>query len=247
MAGVRRPAMAAVVERRLAERRGRLGGDVRSARVRRHWSQAELAERAGIGRLVVSRIERGIGRIDLEAVERVSVALDVALVLALGRDPREDVADAGHLAMQELVLRAGRAAGFDVQFELGTRPAEPWRSIDVALGSARMRIAIVIECWNTIGDIGAGSRSTSRKEAELEAAALARWGPDARARSLWVVRATARNRSIVARYPQVFATRFPGSSRGWVATVTTGSEPPDAPGLVWCDVGATRIFGWRRG
>jgi hypothetical protein len=65
-------------------------------------------------------------------------------------------------------------------------------------------------------------------------------------RGVWVVRATARNRALVARYPEVFAARFPGSSARWVAALTTGALPPSQPGLVWSDVGATRLFAWRR-
>jgi hypothetical protein len=52
---------------------------------------------------------------------------------------------------------------------------------------------------------------------------------------VWVVRETARNRALLARYPEIFASVFTGSSRGWVLALTTGSEPPDEPGLVWCD------------
>lgn len=205
-----------------------------------------MAQRAGVGRLVIGRAERAVGPLDLETLERISIALGVPLILDLGRDLLEDVADAGHLAMQELVLRVTRMAGFDVRFELPTRPAEPWRSIDVAVASEARRLAIEIECWNTISDVGAASRSTARKQAELEAIALARWGPDARVRSVWVVRATARNQALAARYPEVFAARFPGSSKAWLKALTTGSEPPEESGLVWSDVGATRLFAWRR-
>ena len=196
--------------------------------------------------MIVGRAERSIGPIELETLERISMALGVALVVDLGRDPLDDVADAGHLAMQELVLRVTRRAGFDVRFELPTRPAEPWRSIDVAVASEARRLAIEIECWNTIGDVGAASRSSGRKQAELEAFALARWGGQARTRSVWVVRATSRNQALIARYPEVFAARFPGSSKAWIGTLTIGSEPPEEWGLVWSDVGATRLFPWRR-
>ena len=44
--------------------------------------------------------------------------------------------------------------------------------------------------------------------------------------------------------PEVFASRFPGSSR--VEALTRGDPPPAEPGLVWCDVSATRLFAWRR-
>ena len=214
--------------------------------MRRGWTQAELAERAGLGRQVVGRAERGIGPIDLETLEQISIALDVPLVLDFGRDRAREVSDAGHLGMQELVLRLGRTAGLEPQFELATKPAEPWRSSDAALANERYRILIGAECWNEIGDVGASSRSSTRKQAELEDLAAARWGPDGRASHVWVVRATARNRDLVARYPEVFAARFPGSSRAWVDALTTGAEPPEEPGLVWCDVGATRVYEWRQ-
>lgn len=242
----RRSTVHAEAARRSRERRARLGGQIHSARLRRAWTQADLADRAGLGRQVVGRAERGVGPIDLETLERISIALDVPLVLNLDRDRAEDVSDAGHLAMQELVLRLGGTAGREPHFELATKPADPWRSSDAALADDPRRLLIGVECWNEIGDVGASSRSSTRKQAELEALAVARWGPDGRARHVWVVRATARNRDLVARYPEVFAARFPGSSRAWVEALTTGAEPPSEPGLVWCDVGATRLYEWRR-
>ena len=62
----------------------------------------------------------------------------------------------------------------------------------------------------------------------------------------WVVRATRANRALIARYPELFATRFPGSSLAWLATLTTGRSAPTHAGLIWCDVGATRLFAMRR-
>ena len=158
----------------------------------------------------------------------------------------EATADVGHLAIQELVLRLGRAAGYAGSFELPTRPAEPWRSVDVGLASDARRRLLLSECWNTIGDVGAAARSSARKLAELEDLATARWGDAAQVGLVWVVRASARNRSLIARYPEVFASRFPASSRAWVEALTAGTPPPSAPGLVWCDVGATRLYEWRR-
>ncbi len=143
-------------------------------------------------------------------------------------------------------MRLGRRAGWGTAVELPTRPAEPWRSVDVALTSERHRVILVCECWNSIGDIGAGMRSTDRKRGELAQVAVGRWGADARAASLWIIRATVRNRALVARYPEVFASRFPGSSRVWAAAIVTGGPVPEQPGLVWADVNATRLLEWRR-
>jgi transcriptional regulator with XRE-family HTH domain len=243
---LRRPALAAEAERRLRERLTHIGGDAKAMRTRRSWTQGELADLSGLGRMVVSRLERGVGPLDLETLERVGVALEVPVNAGFGRDPRVDVADAGHLAMQELVLRLGRARGFTGGFELPTRPAEPWRSIDVVLASKAKARMICVECWNTIGDIGAAARASTRKAAELEQMAVGRWGVEAKVGLLWVIRSTARNRALVARYPEVFSARFPSSSRDWIAALTEGRDPPEVPGLVWCDVDATRVFEWRR-
>jgi transcriptional regulator with XRE-family HTH domain len=242
----RRPVLITEAERRWRERRARLGGDIRTSRVRRKWSQAELARRAGVGRSVIGRAERGTGSLDLEALERIAVALSVPLVIAFGRDPRDEIADAGHLAMQELVIRYARKVGFTTAFELPTRPSEPWRSTDVGLGDGVRHILIGAECWNTFGDIGASTRSSTRKLAELEQMAIARWGPDGRAATVWVVRSTARNHALIQRYPEVFATRFPGPSTGWVKALTEGGEVPTEPGLVWCDLATGKLHAWRR-
>lgn len=246
MPRVRRPAAEAEVERRLQERGSRLGGQIRALRARRQWSQQDLGDRAALGRLVISRLERGVGPFDVAALERLGLAFGVPLRVEFGRDPREDIADAGHLAMQELLLRTARHAGYSVEFELPTRPAEPWRSIDVGLANPRRQRAIAAECWNTIGDVGAASRSSARKRSELDAMWSGRWGEDAQVGLVWVVRATKRNRLLVERYPEVFRSRFPGSSRLWVRAIVEGTDFPPHPGLIWCDVAATRLFHWRR-
>jgi transcriptional regulator with XRE-family HTH domain len=246
VSGARRSAVAAEAARRSREQRAQLGGDVRQSRQRRNWTQEELADRAGISRHVVGRIERATTRLDIDALQRIGMALDRRLEIRLGRDALEHPADAGHLAIQELVLRLGRACGYTGTFELPTRPTEPWRSADVALAAPQRRILILSECWNTFGDVGAASRSSTRKVTELEDLATARWGTEARVGLVWVVRATARNRALLARYPEIFASRFPGPSRAWVRALTEGIIPPAEPGLVWCDVAATRLVEWRR-
>jgi transcriptional regulator with XRE-family HTH domain len=242
----RRSGLVIEADRRTREHRAQLGAEIRSSRLRRHWTQQHLAERAGVDRQIVGRVERATTRLDVDVLQRIGIALNRFLEIRFGRDSLEQPADAGHLAMQELVLRLGRTNGFVGEFEMSTRPAEAWRSIDVVLASRARRLLILNECWNTFGDIGAAARATMRKAAELEALAAGRWGADVTVRVVWIVRATARNRALLARYPEVFASRFPGSSRAWVEALTNGSTPPNEPGLVWCDVAATRLVEWRR-
>ena len=198
--------------------------------------------------MVISRAERGLGGgLTLDAWQRIGIALGMPMFVSLRRDPLAETRDAPHLAIQELVLRSARKSGYGGTFELPTKPLEPARSIDVGLIDDRHRRVIVDECWNTFGDIGAAARSSDRKVAEAEAFATARWGEDDHQVGLvWTVRSTAANRALIARYPEVFAARFPGSSSGWVDALTSGSPPPKRPGLIWCDAATTRLFAWRR-
>ena len=248
MTARRRTALAVEAERANAAQLAALGAEVRRARLRRRLTQAQLGARTGLSRMAISRAERGLGGgLTLDAWQRIGIALGVPVFVSLRRDHLAETRDAPHLAMQELVLRTGRGAGYTGTFELPTKPLEPARSIDVGLIDDRHRRVVVDECWNTFGDIGAAARSSDRKVAEAEALAFARWGDvEHHVGLVWTVRATAANRALVARYPEVFAAQFPGSSIGWVDALTTGAPPPSQPGLIWCDVAMTRLFAWRR-
>jgi transcriptional regulator with XRE-family HTH domain len=248
MARVRRPELLAEAARRNAALMARLGQELRASRKRRRLTQAQLGLVIGVVQSTISRMERGRGgSLSMDLWQRAFAAVERELVLVVGRDRLEEPADAGHLGGQELLLRLGRQAGYQRSFELGLKPSEPWRSVDVGLRDDRARRLILVEYWNSFGDIGAASRSTNRKVAEAEALAVSIG--DGRAYTVhvcWVVRASKRNRDLVNRYPELFAARFPGSSERWVRALETGAAPPEAPGLVWSDVAATRLFAWRR-
>jgi transcriptional regulator with XRE-family HTH domain len=245
MARIRRPELLAEAARRNREQLAWLGGELRWSRKRRRLTQRQLGALIGVVQSTVSQMERGFGgSLSLDAWQRAMLTVDRPLRVEIPRDPRAEPTDAGHLRVQELVLRLGRAAGYRVSFELATRPAEPARSADIALRHDAGGRLVLVECWNTIGDIGAAARSSTRKLAEAESLAS---GTDNRPGvfGCWVVRATQQNRALLSRYPEVFSSRFPGSSVGWVTALTTGAEPPRQAGLVWCDVAATRLYAWR--
>ena len=225
-----------------------LGGQVREIRTRRRWTQAELARRVAMSQATISELERGLaGSMPLSKWHRLAVALDVQFLARLSRDPHEQPVDAWHLAIQELVLRLGRASGRRRSVEMPTRPSSSSPSADVCLRDDAHAGLVLVECWNTITDIGGAARSFDRKLADLEALALGMFpGRPATVTGCWVVRATRRNRELVSRYAEVFAARFPASSAGWARALTDGAEPPSEPGLVWCDARATRLYAWRR-
>jgi transcriptional regulator with XRE-family HTH domain len=221
---------------------------VRAARVRRRWTQAELGRRTRLAQPTISKLETGDGAtLALATWQRVADALELPLDLKLGRDAREETADAGHLGMQELLLRFGHKAGYGRTFELVTKPSDPTGWVDVGLIDHPRRRLLLAECVNSMGDIGASTRASDRKRREAEDLAVVLGGEEPYSVHVcWVIRDTRRNRQLVARYPELFATRFPGSSRAWVRALTEGGEPPDERGLLWCDVAATRLFEWRR-
>jgi hypothetical protein len=196
----------------------------------------------------ISDVERGRGAsLSLDVWHRTFLALDRDLHFDATRDPRQEPADAGHLAVQELILRLARASGRAGSFELPTKPSEAWRSTDVCIRDDGNRALILVECWNTLGDVGAAARSTNRKLAEADALAAAVTGQRPyRVTGCWVLRATKRNRELVTRYPELFNARFPGSSSGWVRALQDGAAPPEEIGLLWTDVASTRLFPWRR-
>jgi transcriptional regulator with XRE-family HTH domain len=224
---------------------GTLGGLVRHARRARRMTQAALAARVGVSGARLSEIERGHGsRAPLETWIAIGMALDRPLAVTLSRPLRPadtDDAAAGHLRIQEHILKLARATGRTGAFELPTRPLDPSRSADIGLDDTAHATRILIECWNTIGDLGAAVRATHRKLAE----AAATW-PDERIASVWVVAATAANRALLARYPHVIEATFPGPSRAWVSTLKHGTRAPGEPGLVWFDPAAGRLTEHRR-
>ncbi|HEX7950751.1 MAG TPA: helix-turn-helix transcriptional regulator [Candidatus Limnocylindrales bacterium] len=243
----KRPELAADAGRLNRELVARLGSEVARSRRRRRLTQAALGAIAGMPRSTVGDMERGLGGgHTIDTWQRLALALDRPLQVSLARDALEETQDAGHLAIQELVLRLGRAAGYRASFEVPTRPTDPGRSTDVALEDDVRRRLILVECWNSIGDIGAAVRATTRKLAEVRAFAAGTGRDGYLIGTCWVVRATARNRGLLSRYPEAFAVRFLGSSAGWVAALAGGRRPPQDLGLVWSDVRGTRVFAWRR-
>jgi len=236
------------LERTTDEVLRRLGATIRSARVRRRLTQHALARRIGISQSEMSRIELGHGHgVRIETWVSLAHELGLQPRFELARDWRESPADAGHLAIQELLLRLAHSTGCHATFELPIRPDDPGRSIDVFVRDDGRRRLLVEEAWNSFGDIGGGARSFDRKLAAARDLAVVIGGDRPyTVGGLWIVRATRRNRELVARYPEVFARRFPGSSSGWVRTLKAGLPPPAEPGLVWCNVLATDLHPWRR-
>jgi len=226
-----------------------LGRSVRDARRRARLTQAQVATRIGVHQSLISRVELGRGGVvALEVWVAIGVALGRPLAVSLSRplgEPREP-ADAGHLAMQERLLALARATGRTATFELPTRSGDPRYSIDVCVRDDRHRVLLIVEAWNTFGDLGAAIRSTNRKVAEaLDLAELIGGDRPYGVAAVWVIRSSVTNRGLVRRYPQILRSAFPGSSRTWVRALGGGSAAALQPGLVWLDPASGRVSALR--
>lgn len=250
MPGVKRSRTRIVGQQRAALAAAKAGSELVQARKRRRLTQAALAGRIGISRARLAAIEAGRGGgAPLEVWFSLAEALGRYLRFEFARDPLQEPSDAGHLSIQELVLRVAQPAGWERAFEARSRASGSDRSVDVRLLDRIGRRLVIAECWNTFGDLGAAARSSNDKvrDAEQQAVAIAGEGEPFEVGLVWIVRDTKANRALVNRYEHIFATRFPGSSAQWVATLTKRGPMPKEPGLVWCDVNATRLFARRNG
>lgn len=250
MPGTKRPRARIRGDVIAADAIGKLGREIRSSRNRRRLRQQVLAERVGISRSLLAKMEAGraIGT-PPEVWFALAVTLERYLKFEFARDPMQELVDAGHADIQELVLRLGKPCGYSSGFEMRTRAADPSRSIDVSLLSHKERRFVIVECWNTFGDLGGAGRASHQKQVSANEAAVVLGGDQApyEVGLCWVVRDTKRNRELIARYRHIFDALLPASSLAWVKALSVPGAPmPAQPGLVWCDLNATRLFARRR-
>lgn len=222
-----------------------LGGQIAAARRAKRLSQRQLGDMVGLSQARISEVERGEGGgAPFAAWIAIGIALGRPFAVTMSRILTPGREDGGHLAPQELVLRLAKGNGIPRTFELPTRPANPTQWIDVGLRDDRRRVLSVVEIGNRVDDLGGARRAFKRHLAEAEALAVVAGADEGayRVAGCWVLRATAANRELVARYPAIFEAEFPGSSRAWVKALTTGAESPRQPGIVWVDLAGTRIY-----
>ena len=189
----------------------------------------------------MSAVEHGLGvGLPLELWIALGIAFRRPVSVGFSRPIGTDaaLADAGHLDIQEYLLEIGRLNGRRGSFELATNRADPSYSIDICEADPVHGCLLVLEAWNRFGDLGAAARSSDRKVAEATRTAR---GPTLEVRHCWIVRDTEANRNIVSRYPEILASRFPGSSTRWAEALEQGSSPPTEAGIVWFDPSRRRL------
>jgi transcriptional regulator with XRE-family HTH domain len=247
--------VAGQADRHAAELAGRLGRALKDARVLRGMTQARAAERAGLAQTTWSKLERDLDpRFTLATWDRAAHAVGTTLSAYLPQASSADQPrDAVHLRNQELALRKAKPGGWRGAPEQALdRDLTRSRHGDLVLSRHRAGASewCLIEVVDWVSDVGESVRDFDRRLAALDRFAVARMRADAVPRSggIWLLRATARNRRLVADHHEFFRGRFPGSGRAWLAALTDPAAPmPREPALLWVDVGGTRIFAARLG
>lgn len=210
---------------------------------RGRWGDLEAGRDTGATVGTLARAAAAVGG-SLDAFVRQTSAAD---------QPR----DAVHLKHQELIIRLGIG---------GAWRALPEEAIDRDIRTSRWADVLLTrkgvghdgddyafwDIWDWFEDVGGPVRDFARRIDAVDRYATARIrGGDAalpKVGGVFVVRATQRNRALVAEHRHFFGSRFPGSGNAWLAALTDPGAPmPAEPALVWVTVTGDRLFPSRLG
>lgn len=262
----RRATAAGKAERHATDLSAKLGAALRDARRRSALTQSHAARRAGIaqGTWSALEIERD-PRYTLLTWDRAAFAVGTTLdAFIRGASAADQPRDAVHLRNQELIIRTALAGGWRaLPEEPIDREARTSRAADVLLhrrraaapaelvGPALPAEYAICEIWDWLDDVGGSLRDFSRRLDAIDRYAVARMigdDPLPGTSGCWVLRATRRNRHLVAEHRNLFRARFPGSGHAWVTALTNPAALlPSQPALLWVAVNGEKVFPARLG
>jgi hypothetical protein len=199
--------------------------------------QADAAVVAGISQSCWSELERGHGAtMSLRVWMRVADAVGSDLRSYLEALPgAEAPRDAVHLRIQELVASTAVAGGWRAATE---QLAGGAGFADLLLSRGDERA--LVEVWTWLADVGDAFRSWERKLERLGSAASSPLS------GCWILRATRRNRELVAAHRTLFDSRFSARSEAWRAALTdVDASAPQSAGLLWVTVRGDRLYASR--
>ena len=228
----------------------RFGSAIRAVRIKRGWTQQQLADRAATSRTTISRLERGHpGTFSLGAIRRVAAALDVRVDLV----PRWRAGDldrllnAKHSQLHELVARwfAAELPAWVLAPEVSYAIYGERGVIDIVAWHPGRRAILVIELKTDIVDVNQLIGKVGEKARLIRQIVKDRgWHP--LTVSTWVIVAGGRtNRARMAAHKAVLRAAFPADGRvmrRWLA------DPAEAvAGLsFWTDLAGQRLNPTRR-
>lgn len=253
----RRATAAAKAERHAGELAARLGAALKDARRAARLTQAESAHRAGLTQPTWSSLENDRDpRYTLLTWDCAAFAVGATLETFLrGGSAAGLPRDAAHLRAQELIIRmAVRGDWKALPEELIDREARTSRAADVLLYRRRASEAAeyaLMEVIDWFSDVGAPMRAWASRQDAVDRYAVARMVADdplPRTSGCWIIRATRRNRDLIATHSHTFRARFPGSGTLWLKALTDPHAAiPGEAALMWVSVSGERLFASRLG
>lgn len=194
----------------------RIARSVRAIRIRKGWTQQELADAAAVSRTFVSDIERALTRHgDLARLERICHALgaDLDVRVRWRGEGLDRLLDESHADLVERMVGRLRGLDWEVALEVTFNDFGDRGSIDVLAWHRATRSLLVVEVKPVIGDAQATLMPLDRKARLGPKIGRARgWDPASVSRLLAVWDGTM-NRRRVGRLGDSFGAAFP--TRGW--------------------------------
>lgn len=223
----------------------RLGIGLRESRLALRLTQHQASDRAGVSQSFWSKLERGAGAMaSLETLAACASAVDAELAAFIQAQPGSDLPrDIAHLRGQASIVRFAELGGWKARVEEAIDPlARRSRSIDVHLERTARKEIAVVELVDLMTDGGEAMRGLSDK-----VAAIRRVNPGWAVGGVLALRATARNRRLVADLEAVIRARFPARPMDWIAALSDANRPmPATDGFVWVRVDGSGLFPARR-
>lgn len=196
----------------------RFGSAIRAVRIKRGWTQQDLARRSRVSRATISRLERGHpGTFSLDTIRRVAAALDVRvdLVARWRAGDLDRLLNAKHSQLHELVagwFARGLPAwilapevSYAIYAERGVVEIVAWHPGNRAILVIELKTDIV-DANQLIGKVG--------EKARLIRQIVRDRGWDPLTVSTWVIVAAGRtNRARLAAHQAVLRAAFPSDGR----------------------------------
>jgi len=223
----------------------RVGRSIRAIRVRLRWRQVDVADRLGVSRALISKVERGrLRNVDLDVIERICRALDadVDVRVRWRGEGLDRLLDEAHAALVDRVVELLHACGWEVALEVTFNHFGDRGSIDVLAWHAPGRTLLIIEVKSVVAD-AQGTLSPLDRKARLafEIGRSRGWEATAAARLLVIGEGTV-NRRRVARLQSSFGAALPDRNRAvrrWLREPVGSIAgllflPDSSPGSVRC-------------